>query len=181
MSGALYLRTARLVLRPLQPRDAEYIATGLNDWEVTKWLLPVPWPHNIEQAEWFLNNPPSEGALAIDLEGTFTGVVHLGSDCEIGYWLDRRHHGKGFMTEAVGALIAQHFRNGGGTITGGYILGNEASRKVQLKVGFRETHVEVKPSVPRGMDVEVMQMELSPEDWGRPSPERDSAPSREPI
>ena len=39
------LRTDRLVLRPAELHDAQAIADGLSDFEVTRWLARVPYPY----------------------------------------------------------------------------------------------------------------------------------------
>ena len=45
------IRTERLVLRPLEPRDAEDLHRLINDWEVTRTLAVVPFPYPRELAD----------------------------------------------------------------------------------------------------------------------------------
>ena len=163
-------RTARLVLRPVEPGDAGAIAAGISDWEVIRWLTTPPWPYGLADAQAFLSSQASEGAMAMIAGGHLAGIVHIGPTGELGYWLERSCHGKGYMTEAASALVSAHFAGGGGAIWSGHLVGNAASRNVLTKLGFRDTEVVTKRSEPLKRDVEIQRMELSPEGWGRHNP-----------
>ena len=136
------LTTPRLVLRQPGPQDIDAIVAGLNDFEVTRFLTRVPYPYREEDAKWWLGtlNPPKPGRahFAIDLSGKLIGVV--GIETELGYWLDRQHHGRGYMTEAAEALLQWHFAAlPADTVASGAHVGNTASLHVQNKLGFRDT------------------------------------------
>jgi RimJ/RimL family protein N-acetyltransferase len=136
------LTTPRLTLRQPGPEDVDAIVEGLNDFEVTRFLTRVPFPYGAEDAHWWfgtLTTPrPGRAHFAIDLSGQLIGVV--GIETELGYWLDRRHHGRGFMTEAAEALLQWHFAAlPDSTVASGAHVGNAASLHVQNKLGFRDT------------------------------------------
>lgn len=164
------LRTARLALRPVRPDDAGAITDGIAEWEVIRWLTSPPWPFAVEDARAFLASAASAGAMAILADGALIGVVHIAPNGELGYWLARSRHGRGYMTEAAAALVADHFRRGGDTLLSGHIYGNDASRNVLVKLGFRDTHIVVQPARALGQEVGVQRMELSAGDWGRRNP-----------
>jgi RimJ/RimL family protein N-acetyltransferase len=42
----------------------------------------------------------------------------------------------------------------------GCIAGNAASRNLLMKIGFRDTHMRIGPSRPRGRDVTLVRMAL---------------------
>ena len=163
-NGAV-LDTDRLRLRPLQAADAAAIATGIGEWEVAKWLPVLPWPYGLADAEGFIGDAVSDGALVIEIAGQVAGVVHIGAGNELGYWLARAFHGRGYMTEAASALVARHFARGGGDLLSGYLLGNGPSCNVLTKLGFSNTHVERRPSRPRGEDVDIQRMVLTAAGW----------------
>jgi RimJ/RimL family protein N-acetyltransferase len=136
------LRTPRLLLRPLAQTDIPAILAGLNDFEVARFLTRVPYPYSEADArEWLaILEPPRPGAahFAIEFEGRgMVGVV--GMESELGYWLDRRFHGLGLMTEACTGLLDWHFAaNPDHLVPSGAHLGNVASLNVQRKLGFTE-------------------------------------------
>jgi RimJ/RimL family protein N-acetyltransferase len=164
------LRTARLTLRPLEPPDAGAIAAVFRDWAVVRWLVSPPWPYGLADAEAFLAGEVSKGAMAVVVDGAFAGCVQIATDGELGYWLAPRLHGKGLMTEAVGALVAEHFRCGRAALISGYLAGNQASARVQAKLGFLHTHMERTLSVPLGRDVDHLCTRLTAETWGDLNP-----------
>ena len=96
-----------VILRPLMAQDAGVIAAGLSDWGVTQWLTHVPFPYAVSDAEWFLGNDLSRGAMGLIVDGAFAGVVQIGHEDELGYWLAPAFHGQGIMTRAAEAAVGQ--------------------------------------------------------------------------
>lgn len=139
------LRSKRLVLRPMRDTDATNIVSALSDYEVTRYLTVVPFPYSEADAlEWIgMQKPaePREATLAIELPGHgMIGAVGIGPG--LGYWLDRRYHGYGYMTEASEALLEWYFASvPDGTLPSGAHVGNHASLNVQAKLGFVDTGI----------------------------------------
>ena len=76
------IHTPRLLLRPQVEADIPAIVSGLNDWEVARWLTVVPFPYTqADGEEWIARQkPPVPGAahFAIDLPGHgLIGVVTI--------------------------------------------------------------------------------------------------------
>ena len=70
---------------------------------------------------------------------TITGTTPLGKIVHMGYMLMPEYHGRGYMTEAVRAVIEFAFTQDDCIrITTGCIKAHEASRKVMEKAGFRK-------------------------------------------
>lgn len=71
-----------------------------------------------------------------------TGRKYLKEEeAEIGYWIGAEHWGKGYAPEAVKALLRRAFLDlGRSAVWCGYYEGNEKSRRVQEKCGFRYHH-----------------------------------------
>lgn len=136
------LRSARLVLRSPTEADIPAIVAGLNVWEVTRFLTRVPFPYGEADArEWLgMLKPPVPGAAHFAIElGSHGTVGMVGIENELGYWLDHRWHGRGLMTEACRTLLDWHFAAlPRSLVPSGAHEGNEASLKVQRKLGFVE-------------------------------------------
>jgi RimJ/RimL family protein N-acetyltransferase len=137
------IRTPRLLLRPQVGADIPAILSGLNDWNVVRWLTFVPYPYTRGDAEeWMARQVPvvpGKAHFAIDLPGGgMIGGITLGND--LGYWLARSQHGRGYMTEACAAVLEWHFAAlPDDIVPSGYHAGNAASASVQRKLGFVET------------------------------------------
>jgi RimJ/RimL family protein N-acetyltransferase len=164
------IRTQRLILRPLTPQDAPAIAEGIGQWEVIRWLTTPPWPYGLADAEEFLSSPSAQEALALEIGGDLAGIIGLhgqlrGEEPDLGYWLNRRFHGQGYMSEAASAVVADHFARTSETLHSSHFIDNPASARILNKLGFRPTEIATQPSRPLGSDVEVQLMRLTREDW----------------
>ncbi|MEO0752616.1 MAG: GNAT family N-acetyltransferase [Pseudomonadota bacterium] len=161
------LYTQRLVLRTLGHQDADAIVRIAGDYTVSKWLIPVPYPYSLTDAHTFLSLALAgeEGPIwAITLEGRMIGVVGL--DDVLGYYLDPKHWGQGMTSEAVAAVIAYRFSDPSlNCIFSGHFEGNEGSRRVLEKAGFKPTGTDTRNSVARKEDVRHYTMELTRQTW----------------
>lgn len=151
LDGEVILRTDRLVLRRLRRDDAEVVAAYRNDPEIARyqgWDVPC----TVEDvADWigsFMEEPwPSPGSainVAIDLDGTLIGDVAVGwgatyAEAWIGFTLQREHHGRGYATEAAGAVVERLLTEGSERITASVDPENVASVRVLERLGFRRT------------------------------------------
>lgn len=168
------IETPRLVLRPVAPGDAPAIHEALADWQVVKWLAPVPWPYTIEDAVAFTARAGPGGSLAAEGERILAltargrdrllGVVGLGTGegQEFGYWLASDVWGQGLVSEAGRAILDAHFAAGGPAVRSGFFDGNERSERVLLRLGFRPDGEEMRGCLARGEDVLSHRMRLDP-------------------
>lgn len=77
------------------------------------------------------------GAIELKLRGR-TDMTDRDDECELGYWLGKPFWGRGIMPEAVKALLRRAFTQlGMEKVWCGYYDGNDKSRRVQEKCGFR--------------------------------------------
>ncbi|MBN8938343.1 MAG: GNAT family N-acetyltransferase [Rhizobiales bacterium] len=167
------IATARLTLRDLDPADAPRIVRYVGDIKVARMLAAVPLPYGPADALDFITgmreaNAGGQGlGLAISetrdpdaLIGviSFTGTV---AAAEIGWWLGRPYWGRGFATEAAGALVRAAFREPRlQRLTAGAFFDNPASLHVQDKVGFARTgesqrHNLARDGLVRHIDTEI--------------------------
>jgi RimJ/RimL family protein N-acetyltransferase len=117
------LETERLVLRPLELRDAPAIQREFPKWEVVRHLLAkVPWPYPPDGAETNTRESLEKRARG---EQFFWAITLKGGDDELigridlrpdmgdhemrGFWLALDHWEKGLMTEAAEAVTQYAF------------------------------------------------------------------------
>ena len=138
--------TARLVMRPTRRADIDDLVDGISDLAVSRMLSRVPYPYTSRDALAFLNAvAASRGRdlpLAITLDNRVIGGIGLSglnTEREFGYWLARAHWGKGYATEAGRAFLDHLFDTHDiDVVRSGVFVGNQASLRVQEKLGFIE-------------------------------------------
>ena len=159
------LLTARLVLRRPRPDDAPCFALGMGDYDVARWLAPVPWPYSLAMAAEWLRAAPEDGLFIIDLPGRgLIGCVAISQ--ELGFWIARPHWGRGYATEAASAVIDWHFGRCDATeIASSAHHLNKASLRVKSKLGFIETGRDRRFSQALQHNVEHVLTRLTRADW----------------
>lgn len=150
----MILETERLILRPWEESDAADLFEFASDPEVgpiTGWN-----PHkSVEESLEIIRNVlsvPGTFAVVPKAEGRAVGSISImvGSrshlklpenEAEIGYWIGVPFWGRGLIPEAVRELIRYGFGELGLVrIWSGYFDGNEKSKRVQEKCGFKYHH-----------------------------------------
>lgn len=162
VSAAPTLHTARLRLRRPYEGDIDAIVRLADDWEVASRLGRLPHPYTHDDARFFLEEiVPAEWAWAIEdaASGALLGMVGLtpgedGTSAELGYWLGREHWGRGFATEAAGAVV-RYAREGLrlATLTSAHFTDNPASGRVLGKLGFSIDGHALQPCLALGRDL----------------------------
>lgn len=149
------LKTDRLELHPLRPEHGEglwqaVVASKEDLYEWMPWARPAVREGTIgmaarAEAEWHQKTTLS---FAILLDGQVIGVVALKTfrpfqgSAEIGYHLRSDLKGRGYMTEAVRAVVRYGFEEEGlHRIELHAAVGNRGSIRVAEKVGFTRTGV----------------------------------------
>ncbi len=166
------IATPRLTLRPLAMGDAPRIAELAGEWDVARMTTRIPHPYDLTNAENWLTRKTQtadETAFAIALDDQFVGgcgFIVRGPDAELGYWLGKPYWGRGYATEAAGALIDHVFQTYGvERITLGHFVDNPASACVIEKLGFVLTGHAREDSLARGTDVDVVRYALARQSW----------------
>ena len=146
------IETARLILRNLSDGDAPGITENVNDQDIARWTLYIPYPYPPDGAMDFIRGAKDRALkresldLAIVLKETMgtIGVIslmHMDWDHRvsgIGYWIGKGHWGFGLVPEAVDALTRFAFRELRFHRIQAIILSeNGRSRRVLEKAGFR--------------------------------------------
>jgi ribosomal-protein-alanine N-acetyltransferase len=152
------LETARLLLRPLALADAHHFTALFDgDWDAVKQTGRMPYP-------------PTEAAIRRWLAGHIGARNHafllirkedravLGSGgfggtrrvAELGYGLGRAYWGRGYATEAVGAMLDHATTLGLRRLDAYSFVDNPASARVLEKVNFADLGVVTRDYPARG-------------------------------
>ncbi len=146
------LETARLLLQPFDPMDAERYAEligergpGARGFGTTTEGARQNIARMAQEAQdngigFLAIRRRMEGDL-IGYCGLFVGRASL-DEPEIAYELFRRAHGRGYATEAAVALIAEAAETGRHRLWSTVGIWNYPSFRVLQKAGFRRDHVE---------------------------------------
>ena len=152
----MILETNRLYLRPWEETDAE------NLYEMAKNPHVGPsagWPvhTSVENSAQIIRDVLSaEHTYAVTIKKKCNAVGSIGlmigsksnlgvsaNEAEIGYWIGEPFWGHGYIPEAVRELTRYAFDElNVGAIWCGYFDGNEKSKRVNEKCGFRFHHTE---------------------------------------
>ena len=158
------IHTKRLVLRRFRRKDSARLVALLNDMDVVRWLTVVPYPYKTEHAVEFIDEIAGRSdAFAITKDGDLIGCISLGD--QLGYWIEKNSWGQGYVSEAARAMTARYFRTGHEDLDSGYHLGNERSKAVLSKMGFRPTGRRSAKVASTNEDVIIQEMSLSRADW----------------
>jgi RimJ/RimL family protein N-acetyltransferase len=162
--------TPRLTLRPLTLDDTTALLPLFNDWAVIEWLSAPPWPYlEIDMRIYFGALLVSTAAdreiyFVIERDGAALGgiswrleqVCHRqqGPGPNIGYWLGAAFWVRGYMTEALAAIVQHLFTTTAvNALYSGAFDGNPASLRVQEKVGFTRIGRTLLASSPKRLDL----------------------------
>jgi RimJ/RimL family protein N-acetyltransferase len=182
------LTTERLLLRPLRPADTEAVYTACQDADIQRWTT-VPSPYRHADAEDFAGRIAPEGwrddamytfGVCAKDDGRLVGSMALvrlaqlrtpDRQAELGYWTAKAERGRGYTVEAARVVIGWAFHTLGVERLEWYAeAGNDASRAVALKVGFRMEGTLRGRIVHAGTRRDAWVGALLPSDWELTSP-----------
>ena len=173
------LETERLIMRPWRETDAE----SLYEYAHNPNIGPIAgWPvhTSVENSRRVIREILSaEGVYAITIAPCDIAVGSIGlkvggasnlslpeNEAEIGYWIGEPFWGRGYTTEATRELIRHAFEElGMTTLWCGWFDGNDRSRRVAEKCGFRHLRTEQKhwPLIDRTVMQHISR--LTREEW----------------
>ncbi len=159
----LPLVTSRLQLRMMRGRDAATVAAYRDHPDIARYQ-DWPLPYGLSAAEESIRRQhdlegPTGGSwvsLAIDHNGVLVGDVAVGlmgegHVAQVGYTVAPEYHGKGFASEAVGAVIDALFATGHvHRVTAGLDPDNHASMRLLEQLGFIDEGLARKAELIRG-------------------------------
>ncbi|MDQ3870046.1 MAG: GNAT family N-acetyltransferase [Chloroflexota bacterium] len=144
------LVTERLLLRPFNRSDAVDVRELAGDRAIADTTATIAHPYPEGAAEAWISTHTAEWqtgsgmtfAVTLREGGGLVGAVGLAIDRSndsgaLGYWIGRRHWGRGFATEAAGAVVDYAFRVVGlNRVEADYMTRNPASGRVMEKLGM---------------------------------------------
>lgn len=146
------IETERLILRPWREEDAADLYKYARDERVGP---AAGWPVHKDEAD-SLNILRTvlmkEDTWAVTIKGSGEPVGSIGcfpseaeragGEMESGYWIGVPFWGRGYIPEAVRALISRCFEKGSNQVWCSHFTGNGKSRRVIEKCGFRYQFTE---------------------------------------
>ena len=152
------IESKRLILRNWEYGDVEDIVEGLNNIEVAKWMAGVPYPYTENDAKQFIQHTKGQDenvkiSLAIVLKennkvigGTeIRNINKKDGTAGGGIWLNEKYQKNVYGTEAFSSRNKYCFEVLGlRRIENGYFRGNEKSRRMQLKLGYKDEGIRRK-------------------------------------
>ena len=145
------IETERLVLRQTEQRDADAISTLGSDFDIARMTGSFPYPFPLLSAEFKImtfHAAKRRGlahpyAITVKGDDALIGIADLFKRSpdtlwEIGYWIGRPYWGRGYMTEACSALLAEADSTlGPEDRIAGVFTDNPGSARVLEKLGFK--------------------------------------------
>ena len=173
----MILETERLILRPWEETDAEECYRYAKDPRVGP---SAGWPvhtsaENSRQIIQDVLSAPETYAIVLKETGLPVGSIGLhrndlarkDDEMELGYWLGVPWWGRGIVPEAARELLRHAFEDLGlARVWCGYYDGNEKSKRVQEKLGFRYRRTSEEVPVPQLGEIRKGHVNLlTREDW----------------
>lgn len=173
------LESERLVLKTIEPGDAQELAAALNDFDISKHLATVPHPYSVNDAYAFIGRiaeeqQKGEGHVFVIRRKADRALVgccglHLKNGAfELGYWIAKPLWRQGFASEAAYRLVTFAFDDlGAETVTAGWYHDNGISGRILAGLGFKAVRVEKQHSAARGANVLCNRTMLTRTEFGR--------------
>ncbi|MGB3722140.1 MAG: GNAT family protein [Pacificimonas sp.] len=175
----MFIRTERLLLRPVWAQDRDGLIAGLDNWNVAQMLGRLPWPYGLAEANAFIaiqeDMPAHRNSLSIFLRTPSRLYLVGGASVEdrarrgleLGYWIAESHWGQGIAVEAASAMLEMAFLSlRAPVVSAGHYVDNPASGKVLRKLGFQATgEIRAQFSVSRNAHVDCVEYALTRGAW----------------
>lgn len=155
----MIIDSKRIILRFWRDDDINDLLEGLNNINVSKWMSGVPYPYTKQDAENFisyakqLDEKSKDIMLAIVLKksnkvigGTsIESINRKDGTAGGGIWLNEKYQKNGYGAEAFSTRIKYAFEVLGlRRMENGYFIGNEKSKNMQHKLGYKDEGIRRK-------------------------------------
>ena len=164
---SILINTERLNLKKIEKKDIKILVNHLNNWNVVQWLVNVPYPYTLNDAEkWLDKSSKEELALNIYLNNNLIGGITIDKRTSkqkpvLGYWLGEQYWGRGYAIEACNSIISYFFSNySENKLYASHMFQNEKSKKILLSLGFNKVSTGKVFSLSKKIEVEDINYEL---------------------
>ncbi len=180
MTTLAEVATERLVLRPIHLLDREPIRAAASRREVADTMISIPHPFSARDAERYVRTRLGQRrrgrGLALGIrtrdDRAFCGLVELRAIdhehalAELSFWLAVDSWGRGYMGEAIGAVLCLAFGElDCNRVYAYHMVRNPASGRVLARHGFREEGVLRERVRKWGVFEDVVLQALLRDDW----------------
>lgn len=172
----MIIQTKRFILRPYRKGDEKSLVENINDKNVSKFMLNIPYPYKPKDAKKWINNWLKRkkqnkkdfgfvlninSSFALDIDGNVVGGIGLNNiekhKAEIGYWLGKEYWDKGIMTEVVKLVTNFGFKRLKLRRIYAYIfIRNKASIRILKKNGYKCEGLLKKHHLKKGKFIDVL-------------------------
>lgn len=171
------LATDRLRLRPLTAADAPAVAAEAGRWEIAHTTISIPHPCPVSEAQFWIERMSADAkafsfAIIETATGRLVGTIGLRdvdrehSLAEMGFWIGVDFWGKGYATEAAGAVLQFAFHQLQlNRVYAHHMQRNPASGRVLAKLGMRPEGVERERVRKWDVFEDVVLMAILRRDW----------------
>ena len=163
----LEINTSNLVIKKPNTRDIHALVNELNNWNISKWLVEVPFPYSINDANyWVKKTQEDEFSFNIYLKNKLIGGISItnkleNNKWELGYWIGEEYWGNKYALEACEGLIKYFFTNTSNNIIfASHMKANIKSNKIILSLGFKKIGIGKKYSISRKEEIEDINYQL---------------------
>ncbi|MBU0707992.1 GNAT family N-acetyltransferase [Patescibacteria group bacterium] len=146
------IKTKQFILRTFKTSDAQDLKRNINDKTIYRNTLHIPYPYKDKDAQTWIKKcqyrakqkRPKVVSFVIVINNEVVGSIGLKNilwnhKAELGYWLSRKHWGKGLMTKIVKETLKYGFHQLKlKRIFAFTFPHNKASARVLLKNGFKQ-------------------------------------------
>ena len=172
--------TKRLILRPWRDSDADSLYKYAQDPDIgpiAGWTPHTSVENSREIIRTVFNAPETYavvlketgepiGSCGIMISNSLHSSQLKNGECEIGYWIGKPYWGQGLIPEAVEALLSRCFNDLHiDTVWCGFYNGNNKSKRVCEKNGFKFHHTEHNVISPLGDKRTEHLYQISKEDF----------------
>jgi ribosomal-protein-alanine N-acetyltransferase len=151
-NSSLEFNGKKVTIRKLKLSDAGELYKNVNDKEIARWTLTIPYPYPEEEAVKFIRkthyqiktNKGYVFGIVLKDTGKIIGAIGLikinwtHKNAEAGYWIGRSYWNRGLMTEAIELLLKFSFEQLQLHRVNAYVFTeNITSKRVLEKNGFQ--------------------------------------------
>ena len=161
------LHTDNLIIKKLSEKHLNSLIKELNNWNISKWLINVPYPYKFDDGQYWLKKTKEDDySFNIFLKNKLIGGISItnkqnNTKPELGYWIGENFWGKKYAYEACTNLIEYFFSNTSHNIIyASHMKSNIKSNKIILSLGFIKLGIGKKYSISRKEEVKDINYQL---------------------
>ena len=164
---SIELHTDNLIIKKPSEVHLNFLIKELNNWNISQWLVNVPFPYTIDDAKYWLKKTKADDyCFNIFIKNILIGGISItnkknNTNPELGYWIGEDYWGKGYANEACTNLIKYFFLNTSHDIIfASHMKGNIKSKKILINLGFKFVKTGKKFSISRNETVDDLDYQL---------------------